>query len=411
MRLQNGKKDLQSVLSWFSDSFSRPSFKVFSSFIISFIQLGKEIHTSSMVQSLTSSFLHRSLSSFTRFLGQNRWAIQEVAETALERFFRVLGITSHSVLFFIIDDTLIHKTGKHIPGCGWHKDHAQNMANVFGHQWVLSALLYKEFLLPLWARLYHPKGTRGCGYFQTKITLAKRMVQDLLLPLPCKLYILADSWYWAKTLVNFCRRCGYHMISQLKSNSVLWIQGKKTKVTTLVSLTSSYREVSLFIYGKTKRLSVARFIGEIKEVGKVAVVVVKEKRKKPIYLVCTNLHLPAIWVIQYYTKRWKIEQMIKDLKQRLGLEDYQVRNLPAIQRHVALVLLSYFVLMFLKILQWLRNNHTVSALSIRRLAFYVRKHILVETITVILKTMKIQFKQNVLDTYLDPLYSLESARV
>ena len=232
MRLQNGKKDLQSVLSCFSDSFSRPSFKVFSSFIISFIQLGKEIHTHSMVQSLTSSFLHRSLSSFTRFLGQNRWAIQKVAETALERFFRVLGITSHSVLFFIIDDTLIHKTGKHIPGCGWHKDHAQNMANVFGHQWVLSALLYKEFLLPLWARLYHPKGTRGCGYFQTKITLAKRMVQDLLLPLPCKLYILADSWYWAKTLVNFCRRCGYHMISQLKSNSVLWIQGKKTKVTT-----------------------------------------------------------------------------------------------------------------------------------------------------------------------------------
>jgi hypothetical protein len=56
---------------------------------------------------------------------------------------------------------------------------------------------------------------------------------------------------------------------------------------------------------------------------------------------------------------------------------------------VALVLLSYFALMFLKILQWLRDNHTISDLSIRRLAFYVRKHILVETITVILKTMKI----------------------
>lgn len=411
MRLQNGKKDLQSTLSWFSELFSRPSFKVFSSFIISFIQLGKEIHTSSMVKSLTSPFLHRSLSSFTRFLGQNRWAIEEVAERSLERFFHILGITTQSVLFYIIDDTLIHKTGNHIPGCGWHKDHAQNMANVFGHQWVLSALLYKEFLLPLWARLYHPKGTRGCGYFQTKIALAKRMVQDLRLPLPCKLYILADSWYWAKTLVNVCRRCGYHMISQLKSNSVLWIHGNKVKVTSLASLSSSYRDVSLFVYGKTKRLSIARFTGEIKDVGKVAVLVVKERRKKPIYLVCTNLHLPAISVIQYYARRWKIEQMIKDLKQRLGLGDYQVRNLRAIQRHVALVLLSYFALMSLKVLQWLRDNHTISDLSIRRLAFYVRKHILVETITVILKTMKIQFKQNVLDTYLDPLYPLESARL
>ena len=208
MRFHNGKKDLQSILSWFSDSFSRPSFKVFSSFVISFIQLGKEIHTSSMVQSLTFPFLHRSLSSFTRFLGQNRWAVQEVAETALDQFFHVLGLTARSVLFFIIDDTLIHKTGNHIPGCGWHKDHAQNMANVFGHQWVLSALLYQDFLLPLWARLYHPKGTRGCGPFKTKIVLAKRMVKDLHLPLPCKLYVLADSWYWAKALVKVCRTCG-----------------------------------------------------------------------------------------------------------------------------------------------------------------------------------------------------------
>ena len=72
----------------------------------------------------------------------------------------------------------LRKTGKKIPGCGWHKDHAQNMANVFGHQWVLSALLYKDFLLPLWAKLYHPKGTRGCGPFQTKITLAQKIIQS-----------------------------------------------------------------------------------------------------------------------------------------------------------------------------------------------------------------------------------------
>jgi hypothetical protein len=68
-------------------------------------------------------------------------------------------------------------------------------------------------------------------------------------------------------------------------------------------------------------------------------------------------------------------------------------------------------LKFLKVLQWLRDNDSIADLSIRRIAFYVRKHILVETITVILKTMKIQFKQNVLDTYLDPLYPLESARL
>ncbi len=403
MNIRNAKQDIQKLLSCFSEAFSRPSFKLFSSFVIGFIQLGKEVHTSSMVQSLSFSFLHRSLSSFTRFLAQNVWALEEVAETALEQFFHTLGIKAHSVLFLIVDDTIIQKTGKKIPGCAWHRDHAQK-AYVFGHQWVLSALLYKDFLLPLWAKLYHPKGTKGWGSFQTKITMAKKMLQTLRLPVPCKVYLLADSWYWAKQLAQVCRKCGYHMISQLKTTSVLFMDGGKTKVTTLSSIGSAYREVSLFIYGKNKTLKVARFVGIIQDLGKVAVVVVKEKRKKPSYLVSTNLHLSALDIVKYYAKRWKIEQMIKDLKQRLGFGHYQVRNSQAIQRHVALVLLSYCVLILLKILQRLRDQSASWNLSIRSLAFHVRRHILMENIAVTFKAMKIRFQQNILDSYLEQLW-------
>jgi hypothetical protein len=402
MEIENAKQDIQKLLSCFSEAFSRPSFKIFSSFIIGFIQLGKEVHTSSMVQSLTHCFLHRSLSSFTRFLGKNVWTMEQVAGTALDQFFYTLRIKAHSVLFLIVDDTIVEKTGKKIPGCSWHKDHTKNKY-VFGHQWVLLALLYKDFLLPRWAKLYHSKGTKGLGPFQTKITLAQKMLQALRLPVPCKVYLLADSWYWAKALARVCRKCGYHMISQLKSNSVLWISGKHTKVTTLSSLPSAYREISLFLYGKNKTLKIARFVGVVKGFGKVAVVVVKEKRKKTCYLVSTNLHLSPLDIIRYYANRWKIEQMIKDLKQRLGFGDYQVRNPQAIQRHVALALLSYFVLIFLKILQWLRDKHVSLDSSIRLLAFHVRRHILLQNITVVLKTMRIHFKQNILDSYLEQL--------
>ncbi len=405
MKIQNAKQDIQKLLSCFSEVFSRPSFKIFSSFVTGFIQLGKEPHTSSMVQSLTYPFLHRSLSSFTRFLGQNLWALEEVAEIALEQFFHTLRIKAHSVLFLIIDDTLAQKSGKKIPGCSWYKDHAQNMANVFGHQWVLSALLYKDFLFPLWAKLYHPKGTRGLGLFQTKITMAKGIIRALRLPLPCKLYLLVDSWYWAKELAQCCRKYGYHMISQLKSTSVLWMNGKKTKVTTLSTLDSAYREVSLFLYGKNKTLKIARFVGTIQGLGKVAVVVVKEKRKKTSYLVSTNLHLSALDIIKYYAKRWKIEQMIKDLKQRLGFGHYQVRNLQAIQRHVALSLLSYTLLILLKILQWLRDQTVSLDVSIRLLAFQVRRHILLKHITLTLNRMKVEFNQSFLDTYFEKLWA------
>ena len=403
MNSPNAKHDIQKLLSCFSEVFSRPSFKLFSSFVIGFIQLGKETHTSSMVQSLSFSFLHRSLSSFTRFLGQNVWTLEEVAETALEQFFHRLRIKAHSVLFVIVDDTIIQKSGKKIPGCAWHRDHAQK-AYVFGHQWVLFALLYKEFLLPLWAKLYHPKGTKGCGPFQTKITMAKRMLQTFRLPIPCKVYLLADSWYWTKELAQLCRKYGYHMISQLKTTSVVFMSGNKTKLTTLSTIISAYREVSVFVYGKNKTLKIARFVGIIQGLGKVAVVVVKEKRKKTSYLVSTNLHLSALDIVKYYAKRWKIEQMIKDLKQRLGFGHYQVRNPQAIQRHVALVLLSYCILILLKILQRSRNPSASWNLSIRSLAFQVRRHILLENITVTFKAMRIRFQQNILDSYLEQLW-------
>jgi len=403
MEYQNARQDIRLILSWFSDAFSRPSFRIFSSFIVSFIQLGKEAHTSSMVQSLCRSSLFRSLSSFTRFLGKNTWAKEQLAEIALRRFFDTLRIKARCVAFLIIDDTIAQKSGKKIPGCSWHKDHAHNMANVFGHQWVLSALLYKDFLLPLWARLYHGKATKGCGRFRTKIAIAQNMVRDLALPVACKLYVIADSWYWAKDLVKVCRSRGYHMISQLKSNSVIVLNGKRTKVTHLEANPWAYRKICLPLYGKNKTIKVAKFIGSIKGLGKVAVVVVKEKRKRAHYLISTNIHLPAIDVVRYYARRWKIEQVIKDLKQRLGFGDYQTRNLQAINRHVVLALLSYFVLMVLKILQWLRDRTACLNLSIRLLAFHVRRYILVEHISVTMKTMKIRFKQNILDTYLEQI--------
>jgi SRSO17 transposase len=403
MRFQNAKDDICCILSWFSEAFSRPSFKVFSSYIVSFIQLGKEAHTASMVRALSTIFLAKSLSCFTRFLGKNHWEVDEVMDLATQRFFKKLRIKARSPLFLLLDDTIQEKTGKKIPGCAWFKDHARNMASVFGHQWVLAGLLWKDFLMPFRARLYHSQKTKGCGRFHTKIALAQKMIQTLKLPVPCKLYLLADSWYWAKQLVQTCREQGYHMISQLKSNSVVEIKGTRTRVTDLDLCTQVFRDISIVLYGKKKELKIAKWIGTIKGIGQVAVVVVKEKRKKTRYLVSTNIYLPALEILKYYARRWKIEQMIKDLKQRLGFAQYQLRNLPGIHRHMAITLLSYFVLVMLKILQILRESTVPLDYSIRKLAALVRRNILVESITISLKTMQVQFKQNVLDSYLEQI--------
>jgi hypothetical protein len=403
VRIENAKQNIEIILSWFSEAFSSPSFKFFCAYVIGFIQLGKEAHTSSTVQSLIQSTWGRSLASFTRFLASYVWDQDQLVRTAVEHFFRTLKIKTGSVLFLLVDDTLAQKTGKKIAGCGWHKDHANQLANVFGHQWVLSALLYKDFLFPLWAKLYHPKSTKGCGRFQTKVAMVKNILRQLHLPIPCKVYLLADAWYWSKDLAQACCQQGYHMISQLKSNATLLVDGKSVRVKLLADQKMGYREFSLSLYGKNKTLKIKKVLGEKKDFGKVAMVIVKENRKKPYFLISTNIYLPALDVVRYYAKRWKIEQLIKDLKQRLGFGDYQARSLQAIVRHAALSLMAYFVLTILKIFQWFIDKQMALNLSIRLLAFQVRQFVLIELITVTLKTMKISFKQNILDSYLEQL--------
>jgi hypothetical protein len=117
------------------------------------------------------------------------------------------------------------------------------------------------------------------------------------------------------------------MISQ-RSNSVVLIDGQLTKLNQLGRKSSTCRQVSL----------------------------------------PPSPSLSAIGVFKYYAKHWKVEHTIKDLKQRLGFGDYQVRNLQAISR---------------------------------QLAFHARRHILVERMAVTMKTMKIRIKKNILDNYLE----------
>jgi hypothetical protein len=119
--------------------------------------------------------------------------MDEVLAMAVQKFFHALKTKTRSVVFLLLDDTIIQKTGKKIPGCAWYKDHAQNLANVFGHQWVLAALFYKQSVLPLAARLYHPKKVKGCGRFHTRISLAKKILKACACPWP------ANSMFWPIT--------------------------------------------------------------------------------------------------------------------------------------------------------------------------------------------------------------------
>ncbi len=49
-------------------------------------------------------------------------------------------------------------------------------------------------------------------------------------------------------------------------------------------------------------------------------------------------------IIKSYTLRWSIETFFRDSKQSLGFEDYQLRSIDAVERHLCLVNLAYSLL-------------------------------------------------------------------
>ncbi len=104
--------------------------------------------------------------------------------------------------------------------------------------------------------------------FQTKTAMVKKILGKLQFPVPCKVYLLADAWFWSKDLAKVCRQQGCHMISQLKSNATLLVGGKSIQAKKLAAQRSLYRELTLPLYGENTTLKIKKVLGEKKGFGK-----------------------------------------------------------------------------------------------------------------------------------------------
>jgi len=78
----------------------------------------------------------------------------------------VLRLNPKGLLYLVVDDTLLHKRGKHVWGLGWFRDAvastAKRVATASGNHWVVIGLAIripgteKIYCLPIHARLHLP---------------------------------------------------------------------------------------------------------------------------------------------------------------------------------------------------------------------------------------------------------------
>jgi hypothetical protein len=124
---------------------------------------------------------------FYNFFSRSAWTIHDLAHQVCVAV--VVRLNPRGLLYFVVDDTLLHKQGKHVYGLGWFRDAvastAKRVATASGNHWVVMGLAIcipgatKIYCLPIHAKLHLPGKGRP-----SEATLAKQMLDDVLALVP-----------------------------------------------------------------------------------------------------------------------------------------------------------------------------------------------------------------------------------
>ena len=370
---------LLTYLGGFQAGFSKPNFVYFQGYMWSLLLTTGHKCMTHIAQ--TCFFLDRHLSSWERFLSENRWDLTVMSKHLVSLLLAKLGdsLKVYGAYLAAIDTTLIAKKGGKMLGVQkWHQasGNADRGDAIVGHHWGILGLL--SFSVPLSRYLCWPILMRLIpGHHNPFLwigdshgVLMQATFWDAVLPLvyqmaeflhQAPLRVVADAYFCKAPFLQPLIERGIHVISRMRKDAVGWDDpvycgrgrrpkyGKKWKLAEL--LTSFPPEtISTFLYGKTVKLAVVVRDVWIRDVRQKMRVVVVEGIKAPLIFLCTDLSLTAAQILEIYGARFSIELALRDLKGQLGLGDYQCTTFLAILRfvHLACTALSLFRLILLK---------------------------------------------------------------
>jgi hypothetical protein len=314
------------------------------------------------VRSLGQHALHRRAESgFYRFFSHFKIDLERLSEIGLSQIVATFGLTE---LLLVVDDTLCPKWGRKIFGAGVHFDHVRRPrpGYLWGHNWVVLAVVVRLFgvpvALPFCVRLYRTKKTCAPEEFQTRLQMVATELAKVRALFPSmKIDLLADGAYNNKSLlIPLRRKLKIHLVSRLRFDAVLrqdppkrrpnGKRGRKSRygerLPSLKKLARSgkgWKRIRVSIYGKRVRLKIKSFDAWWpKSAIKVRVVITRDPagRRKPCFLMSTDLTLTPQEIIERFALRWPIEQLFSDAKLLMGLDSAEVRTQRSVLRHAAL---------------------------------------------------------------------------
>jgi hypothetical protein len=350
---------LDTVLQCLLPVFTQPSFQTHTEVLLGWVMcLGKrtEFRVFQTIQADTpvSRRERHPFDRFYNFFSRSAWTVHDIAHQVAVAI--VVRLNPHGLLYLVVDDTLLHKRGKHVYGLGWFRDAvastAKRVATASGNHWVVVGLAIcipgtsKIYCLPIHARL-HLAGKNN----KSEATLAKEMLQDILGWFPDrKLVFIGDGAYSANNLLgNLDPRVTY--VGVMRADAAIYdpIVPKQSKskrgpkpekgprfpnpkeaVKKADGNRSgrgpwTWQTVKATAYGKTRKLQVLSFQAlwpEVRGLLPILVVLVRDPLGKfdDKYLFTTDVDANVSWVISTFSRRWSIEVVFKSSKQVMKIQ-------------------------------------------------------------------------------------------
>lgn len=344
-RLSYKEKIYNGLLEWnLPFYFSKPVLNHLTHFVDGMVSAGftgklTEIHT------LSHQKKHRT--TLGHFLKQGSWNENDLLRQTKKQIMQ--KVDSQEPVFLLLDDTLCEKckpsSQAHHPteSCGYHFSHT-SQKSVWGHQVLQLMLKTQNQAYPYEFQLFHKETT------ESKIKLSMDMIKRLP-SFHSTVYLLCDSWFTSRSIMETALSKGIHVIGAIKTNRIIFPQGIRIQVKEFARHIQE-KDTDLVTVGK-ESYRVYRYEGALNGLDQ-GVVLLCWNAEHPMdsqYMRCfisTDTELTTEQILTHYSQRWSIEIYFKQIKGMLGFDGYQIRSEKAIKRFWMIIQFVYVFAMYLK---------------------------------------------------------------
>jgi len=334
---------MEGLLEQFRPCFSKPQFRNFSTYILGLVACDGRRN----VDAINRSFVDAGdQSALNRFLTSSPWSLQLLEGKRLAVVRENFHVSEGSAGFFILDDTINKKTGLHMEEAGYHYDSSEGRA-VWGHDLVTTHYVNGKVEYPVRLDLYVKSETclKEGRTFKTKIQLACEQIEAFKPPAGTRTILVYDSWFFCHQIVEAARSREWDWVTQSESNRIVHHEGQRMNVTELAETLPEKCFKTVNVKGEDFTLHGIEVW--MPKTGNVKLVVSREKEGFHFY-VTNRLDWTDRQVIEAYKVRHTIDDFYRDVKQSLGLEEYQMRKGRGAIIHWHLVFTAYTLLTLLR---------------------------------------------------------------